>query len=112
MTAPAKITYTTASGDLEEFHQSFDAGLERVRSDAGKTHPFYIGHKPFEGRAVPLVDHSPIDTSFLLGRFAAASAAHVDDAVQAARKAQRDWGQRPWRERMAILHGAATIIRE
>jgi 1-pyrroline-5-carboxylate dehydrogenase len=112
MTAPAKITYTTTSGDLEEFHQSFDAALERIRTDAGKTHPFYIGHTPFESRAAPLVDHSPIDTSFLLGRFAAASADHVDEAVQAARKAQRDWGRRPWRERMAILHRAAEMIRE
>jgi 1-pyrroline-5-carboxylate dehydrogenase len=112
MTASAKITYTTTSGNLEEFHQSFDDALTRIRAEAGKSHPFYISNKPIESRAAPLVDQSPIDTSFILGRFSAAGPAHVDDAVQAARRAQREWGGRPWRERLAILRQAAKIIRE
>ena len=40
MSAPAKITYTSASGDLNEFHHRFDVALEAVRAGAGARHPF------------------------------------------------------------------------
>jgi 1-pyrroline-5-carboxylate dehydrogenase len=112
MTAPTKITYTSASGDLDEFHRRFDAALALVRREAGRLHPFHIGGAAVESREEPLVDRSPIDTGFVLGRFAAAAPAHVDAAVQSARRAQRDWARRPWRERVALLRGAVAVIRE
>ena len=112
MAAPTKITYTTTSGDLEDFHRCFDAGLERIRSESGRLHPLHIAGAPVESRLEPLVDRSPIDTSFVLGRFAAATPEHVSAAVRAARQAQPHWARRPWRDRVAVLHSAATIIRE
>jgi 1-pyrroline-5-carboxylate dehydrogenase len=112
MTTATKITYTSASGDLEEFHHRFDAALGRIRAAAGKLHPFYINGEPVETSEEPLVDRSPVDTGFVLGRFAAATPAQVDAAVQAARRAQTGWAQRPWQERVAILRRAAAIIRE
>jgi 1-pyrroline-5-carboxylate dehydrogenase len=112
MTTATKITYTSASGDLEEFHHRFDTALGRIREEAGKLHPFYINGEPVETKEEPLVDRSPIDTGFVLGRFAAATAAQVDAAVQAARRAQTGWARQPWQERVAILRRAATIIRE
>jgi 1-pyrroline-5-carboxylate dehydrogenase len=112
MTATAKITYTSASGDLGEFHRRFDAALEAVRSAAGARQPFYIAGEPVDHGGDPLMDRSPIDTSLVLARFAAAGPADVDRAVAAARQAQRDWGRRPWGERLAILRRAATLIRE
>jgi 1-pyrroline-5-carboxylate dehydrogenase len=112
MTAPAKITYTSASGDLEEFHHHFDAALSAIKRQAGTSHPFYIDGNPVETLLEPLVDTAPADIRFVLGRFAAATPAHVDAAVQSARKAQRDWGRRAWRDRIAVLRRAAAIIRE
>ncbi|HEX7336489.1 MAG TPA: aldehyde dehydrogenase family protein [Gemmatimonadales bacterium] len=112
MTAPTKITYTSASGDLEEFHHHFDAALASIRNQAGNPHPFYIAAQAVESREEPLVDRSPIDTSFVLGRFAAAAEEHVDRAVRAARQAQPAWGRMPWRERVALLQRAAGLIRE
>ena len=112
MTAAPKITYTSASGDLEEFHHRFDTALAQVRRSAGEPHPFYIDGKPVQTDQLLLVDRSPIDTSVVLGRFSAAGPIHVDAAVKAARAAQRAWASRPWRERTDILHGAASIIRE
>jgi 1-pyrroline-5-carboxylate dehydrogenase len=112
MTTATKITYTSTSGNLEEFHQRFDAALEDVRRDAGRLHPFYVGGQPVETDAEPLVGRSPIDTSLVLGRFSAAGVADVDRAVAAARRAQRDWGRRPWQERVSLLRRAASIIRE
>jgi 1-pyrroline-5-carboxylate dehydrogenase len=112
MTTATKITYTSATGDLNEFHHQFDAALARVRQESGGLHPFYIDDQAVETREEPLVDRSPIDTNLVLGRFAAATATHVDAAVRAARRAQPGWARRPWRERVAILRAAAALIRE
>jgi 1-pyrroline-5-carboxylate dehydrogenase len=112
MTTATKITYTSTSGDLEEFHHRFDLALDRIRRDAGALHPFYIDGQPVETGEEPLVDSSPIDTSFVLGRFAAATPLQVDAAVQAARRAQRAWAGLSWQERAAILRRAAALIRE
>jgi 1-pyrroline-5-carboxylate dehydrogenase len=112
MTTATKITYTSASGDLEEFHHQFDRALERIRKDAGQLHPFYIDGRPVETADEPLVDRSPIDTDLVLGRFSAARVEDVDSAVNGARRAQRDWSSRSWRERVSLLRGAAAIIRE
>ena len=112
MTTATKITYTSTSGDLEEFHHRFDAALDGVRRDSGKRHPFYIDGRPVETGDEPLVDRSPIDTTLLLGRFSAAAVRDVDAAVGAARRAQRGWAGLPWRERVSVLRRAGSIIRE
>lgn len=112
MTATAKITYTSASGDLEEFHRRFDAALARIRAASGVRHPFYIAGQAVDHGGEPLVDRSPIDASLVLGEFASAGPADVDRAVAAARAAQQAWGRRPWRERLETLRRAATLIRE
>jgi 1-pyrroline-5-carboxylate dehydrogenase len=112
MTTATKITYTSTSGDLEEFHHWFDTALERVRREAGRLHPFYIDGKPVETEEEPLLDRSPINTNIVLGRFAAATAAHVNAAVASARRAQAEWARLPWTERVALLRRAAGVIRE
>jgi 1-pyrroline-5-carboxylate dehydrogenase len=112
MTATSKITYTSTSGDLEEFHHQFDAALDRIRSTAGARRPFFIDGQPVDSGDDPLVVRSPSDTRLVLARFAAARRAHVDQAVAAARRAQSAWGRRPWRERVAVLRRAADIVRE
>ena len=112
MSAPAKITYTSASGDLEEFHRLFDAAISAIKEEAGRTHPFYIGGAPVQNRPEPLIDRSPVDSEFVLGRFAAATRADVDAAVANSRSAQPGWGRTPWRQRLAILRRAASMIRD
>jgi 1-pyrroline-5-carboxylate dehydrogenase len=112
MTAGAKITYTSTSGDLEDFHRRFDKGLESIRAAAGRRHLNWIGGEAVETRGEALEDRSPIDTSVLLGSFAAAGPAEVDRAVRAARAAQPGWARRPWQERVALLKRAAALIRE
>jgi 1-pyrroline-5-carboxylate dehydrogenase len=112
VTAGAKITYTSATGDLDEFHRRFDAALAGVRAAAGGRYLCRIGGEAVETGGEPLEDRSPIDTAVVLGRFATAGPAEVDRAVAAARAAQRDWARRPWRERVDLLARAATLIRE
>jgi len=108
-----KITYTSANVDMDAFHGAFDAALAEVRTQAGKSYPLYINGKAVEtpGRE-PIVDVSPIDTGFVLGRFAAAGPDQVDQAMRAAKAAQKGWATLPWRERVRILRRAAELIRE
>jgi 1-pyrroline-5-carboxylate dehydrogenase len=112
MTTTTKITYTSASGDLEEFHHHFDIALTRIRAASGALHPFYVDGQAIQTGGEPLVDRSPIDTSVVLARFAAATPDDVDAAVLAARTAHPTWARRAWQERIAILRRAAAIIRE
>ncbi len=107
-----KVTYTSANVDWELFHRQFDEALARVRAQLGRAYPLYIAGEAVSSSAPPIVDTSPIDTSVVLGTFAAATAAHVDRAVAAARVAQAAWGRRDWRERVAVLRKAAGLIRD
>src|SRR6266581_3847860 len=113
-TAPAqfKITYTSANVDWELFHRQFDEALARVRAQLGRDYALHIGGEAVVSGAAPIVDTSPIDTGMVLGRFAAATSAHVDRAVTAAKAAQTAWAKRGWRARVATLHAAASLIRE
>ncbi len=110
--APSKVTYTSADVDWESFHRQFDEALALVRSQLGRRYPLYIAGEPVTSSAQPIVDTSPIDTRVVLGNFATATAAHVDEAVVAAKAAQAAWRRRDWRERVAMLHRAAALIRE
>ena len=107
-----KITYTSTDVDLDVFHREFDAALADVRAAAGGEHPNIIGGEPVTAPGAPLVDVTPIDTSVVLGRFAAARPAEVDRAVTAARAAQPDWARTPWRRRVETLRRAGALIRE
>jgi 1-pyrroline-5-carboxylate dehydrogenase len=108
----AKVTYTSANVDLEQFHRLFDDALARARAASGGIHPLYIDGTPISSSQPPLLDRSPQDTRIVLGTFAAATPAHVDRAVAAARRAFGHWGGRPWTDRVAVLRQAATLIRD
>ncbi len=108
--ASSKITYTAATADMAAFHRAYDAAVASARAAAGKTHAMRIDGKSVSGKT--LTDKlSPIDGR-LLSRFPDASPADVDAAVKGAKKAQKAWGAKPWRERLTILRRAAVLIRE
>src|SRR5690242_448761 len=110
--AQSKVTYTSSNVDWDLFHRQFDEALALVRAQLGRDYPLYIGGAAVTSSAKPIVDTSPIDTRVVLGNFAAATAAHINQAVAAARTAQAAWGRRDWHERVAVLHRAAALIRE
>ncbi|MDE2292854.1 MAG: aldehyde dehydrogenase family protein [Elusimicrobia bacterium] len=112
--APEKIriTYTSQSADMEAAHKLFDEALAKARSEAGREHPLYIDHKPVKSDQPSLADASPIDASLVLGRFAAATPAHVDQALRSAAAQKKAWRRTPWQDRAAILRKAATLIRQ
>ena len=106
-----KITYATLRADNEALHSQFEAGLATARASLGGHHRNAIagawrdGDGSFEVR-------SPIDSQIVLGSFARASLADVDEAVAAARAAQPAWAATPWRERVAIVKRAGDLISE
>lgn len=114
MATSQKITYTSTNVDLDAFHRSFDEALARLRAGLGKTYPLYIDGKAVEGSGggTPIVDTSPIDTSVVIGTFAAAGPEQIDRAVKSAKAAQKAWAAKPWRERLTIMRKAAAIIRD
>ncbi len=114
MTSPAapriKITYATLRNDNEQLHADFEAGLERARSELGRTYPLYVNGEARTGEGT-FEDRSPIDGS-LVGRFAKGTRQDVRDAIAAAHAAFPTWSGRPWQERVALLRRAAELISE
>jgi 1-pyrroline-5-carboxylate dehydrogenase len=106
-----KITYATLSADNEELHAQFEAGLATVRANLGGSHMNHVGGAWRDGDGT-FETRSPIDTDIVIGTFARGTAADVDDAVAAARKAQPAWAALPWRERIAIIKRAGDLISE
>ncbi len=106
-----RITYSMLNADLEQVHQQFDGALEKVRSGLGKEFPSWIGAKPFQSGRF-LDDSNPADTRELLARFHKISRTELEAVFHAAKKAQRGWGDTPWKERVRLLNRAADLISE
>jgi 1-pyrroline-5-carboxylate dehydrogenase len=97
---------------MSAFHHYFDEALARIRSQCDVTHPIYIGGDAIFVDAEPLVNTSPINSEWELGKFQAATPAEIDQAVAAAKRARKAWAATPWQERIAILRKAAGLVRE
>ena len=89
---------------------AYTAAVDDVRRRLGGVHPLRIGDGDRDGESFTTV--SPIDTTVVVGSFPTATAVDVDDAVTAARSAQRAWAATPWRRRVDILDRAADLISE
>ena len=107
-----KFTYTSTSADMTLFHRLFGETVEALRAEFGAEHPLYIAGEAVTVDAPLLESRNPADARVVLGRFQAATAAHVDQAVAAARAAQRGWAKLAWQERVRILRQAARLIRQ
>jgi len=94
---------------LEALHRELDGSLDGVRASLGSDHPCWVNGHPVATGAL-FDNRNPANPDQLLGRFHAADATLVDQAVIAARVAQRDWGRRPWQERVAMVRAAADLI--
>src|SRR3990172_3072915 len=106
-----KLTYATMFDPPDELHTEYEAAVKRVKGELGKDHPMWI-----EGEDVTVSEKkenfSPIDTTLLLGTFQRATPQDGQGALEAAQRAARDWGRRPWRERVALVRKAADLITE
>ncbi|HEX5013200.1 MAG TPA: aldehyde dehydrogenase family protein [Candidatus Limnocylindrales bacterium] len=106
-----KITYATLRNDNEELHAAYEAGLEEAKRELGGHHRNFIGGLEREAQEETSVA-SPIDTNIVLGHFAKGTKGDVQDAIDAARRAQPAWAATPWRDRLALIRKAADLISE
>ncbi|HET6380334.1 MAG TPA: aldehyde dehydrogenase family protein [candidate division Zixibacteria bacterium] len=106
-----KITYATLSADNEELQAAFDAAVERVRGELGRSYPMIIGAE--ERRTEQeFEDRSPIDTEIVVSRFPVGTRQDVRDAIAAARAAYPAWRDLGWRKRIELMRRAADLISE
>ncbi|HZM16323.1 MAG TPA: L-glutamate gamma-semialdehyde dehydrogenase [Candidatus Krumholzibacteria bacterium] len=90
--------------------RAFAAALEEVRSSFGRTYPLWIGGREVEaGKTFDSTD--PARPDVVLGRFQMGTAAEVDQAVEAARRAFETWQHETPEKRAAVLFTAADSMR-
>ena len=106
-----KITYATLRADNEELHRLYEDGLTEAKRELGKSHSNFVGGKERAGDGEFEVK-SPIDRNLVLGSFAKGSRKDVQDAVEAARRAQPAWAATPWKDRLELIRKAADLISE
>ena len=104
-----KITYSTLSADNEELQSAFDAAVEKVRGELGRSYPMIIGGEERRG-AQEFEDRSPIDTDIVVSRFPIGTRQDVKDAVAAAQRSFPAWRDLGWQKRIEIMRRAADII--
>jgi len=95
----------------EEFHQAYEAAVEKVQEDFGKAHPMFIHGKEVRARET-FKDTCPWNTKLVLGTFQKGTRAHAKKAIAAAKEAFPDWSATPWEERVAIFRRAADLVAE
>ncbi len=106
-----RVTYATLSADGDEIHRAFEAGLAEVELQLGAVHGSIVsGKERAEGDGYE--ERSPIDRSILIGRFVAARADDVADAVAVAKAFAPTWAATPWPERARLLDAGAECISE
>ena len=75
-----KITYSTPSAPPEEMHRGYEAAVESVRAELGKTHPIWIGDRAVRDRPT-FENRSPIDRNVLIGNHQEATTADTEAAI-------------------------------
>lgn len=106
-----KITYTATPEQIEQMHQAFDAALDDVQTELGRTYPMVIDGKEYTASSTFEV-RAPADHTRLLAHFQSGSSDDVNAAVAAGKAAYPAWAARPYQERVAIMRRAADLIRE
>ncbi len=104
-----KITYSTLSTPNPLVDQYFEEEVENQKGKMGGTYPMYINGEWVASNDT-FTKIAPIDTSLTVGHFASGTAAHINEAVAAAKAAFPGWRDTPWQERVAILRKVADTI--
>jgi 1-pyrroline-5-carboxylate dehydrogenase len=104
-----RLTYATMYDPPDALHTRFEDAVTRLKGNLGREHAMFINGKDVLAKN-KMENRSPINTDWLLGTFQNASAADVAPAMEAAHKAARDWGRRPWQERVTLVRKAADLI--
>jgi len=109
MAGTFKLTYSTMFAPPEALHTSFEGALQTTRNQLGQAYHHYINGENVPARHLR-EKVSPIDTSWILGRFPEGTAEETERAVAAARAAFPTWRAMPPGDRNQVLRRVAAII--
>ena len=97
--------YAPGSDERESLLAKYHSMYQQAPIDV----PLYIGGKEVRTEnKKPLT--SPHDHQKVLGHYNVGTAEHVEQAIDAALKAKKDWANLPWEERAAIFLKAADLL--
>jgi 1-pyrroline-5-carboxylate dehydrogenase len=106
-----RITYSAMNADMSAVHKAFDEEVARQRANLGQEFPSIIGGKEVKTGHFN-IKTNPANTREVLAKYHVVNEAHIDEAFEVAKKAQKVWGATPWLERVSITNKAAEIMQE
>jgi 1-pyrroline-5-carboxylate dehydrogenase len=104
-----RITYATMSADNQELNDAYEKAVAEAPARLGQTHGVIVDGETRTDREL-YVEHSPIDTELIVGKYAQATDADIDDAIAAAKAFQPEWEARGWEARRDIMLAAADVM--
>lgn len=99
------------NGTLDEFDRLYEEAVERIKGQLGAEIPLVIYGEEIHCDRTFLVK-SPADTNVIVGDFHSGERQHAVRALEAAKRGQVAWGDRPWQERVEIIEKAADLFSE
>ncbi|MBI5697249.1 MAG: aldehyde dehydrogenase family protein, partial [Thaumarchaeota archaeon] len=94
------------NNSTDEFHKKFDAALDLLKSEFGKTYPLIIGGKEVHSDKLFEIK-SPSDVTITLAKFPLATKEQTDQAIESARNAFSQWSATPYQSRAKIFREVA-----
>ena len=104
------VTYASLAQGTDTFVEELEAGIADARKVLGGEHPLVIGATTFSDDVQWHEQWSPIDNTLLVGKFANATAAQADHALEVAATAFKQWSRTSLEERTAILRRTADRL--
>ncbi|RMG84055.1 MAG: L-glutamate gamma-semialdehyde dehydrogenase, partial [Bacteroidetes bacterium] len=98
------LSYAPGSPEKRELK----AALKALKGQTVEIPMTIGGKKVFTDHKVAM--HPPHELSHTLGHYSAGTAAHVQQAIEAAMAAKESWANMPWQERAAIFLKAADLL--
>ncbi|RLS55033.1 MAG: L-glutamate gamma-semialdehyde dehydrogenase [Planctomycetota bacterium] len=111
-TAPMSVFQNEPPTDFSvpENREAMQAAIDHVAEELGGEYPLVINGKAVDTRA-RITSKNPSHKKQVVGTSASASADHADQAVQAARRAYRQWSRTPAQQRADYLEIIAAEMR-
>jgi len=104
-----KITYATMSADNAELNEAFEAAIHAVSDRLGQTHGIWVNGEERSDRYM-FEERSPANRNLVIGRYAQATTADVDDAIAAAKTFAPEWEAWGWEKRRDLMLKAADEL--
>ena len=97
------------SGNEKEFDRLFDLSIHNIKHLQNQEYFMYIDGKAQRGDSL-LIEHSPIDSNIILGKFQKGSRQHAKAAIDAAKNAFKTWGAIDYKKRAEIFFRFADLL--